>query len=211
MDHAKVNAALGTVHAAQSAQEVAEAYAAWAARYDRETAELGYVLPFLIAAWIGRYVPPGAGPLLDAGCGTGLSGPYLQALGYRDIDGLDLSEEMLAVAAGRKAYRTLTRAALGEPLPWPNGHFEASFATGVFTMGHAPASALYELARITRPGGHVIFTVREQAYFEGGYQAVLADLVRQGIWSAAEDSPWFRCYAVGDPQALVKCFVYTIV
>ena len=32
MDHAKVNAALGTVHAAQSAQEVAEAYAAWAAR-----------------------------------------------------------------------------------------------------------------------------------------------------------------------------------
>ena len=67
MDHAKVNAALGTVHAAQSAQEVAEAYAAWAARYDRETAELGYVLPFLIAAWIGRYVPPGAGPLLDAG------------------------------------------------------------------------------------------------------------------------------------------------
>ena len=60
---------------------------------------LGYLLPFLIAAWVARYVPVGEGPLLDAGCGTGLSGPSLKALGYDDIAGLDLSPEMLSVAA----------------------------------------------------------------------------------------------------------------
>ena len=54
-------------------------------------AAIGYYLPFQITAWVARYVPAGEGPLLDAGCGTGLSGPALKALGYNDIAGLDLS------------------------------------------------------------------------------------------------------------------------
>ena len=64
------------VYAAKTPDELAAGYAAWAATYDSETAALGYSLPFLIAAWVARYVPAGEGPLLDAGCGTGLSGPY---------------------------------------------------------------------------------------------------------------------------------------
>jgi hypothetical protein len=54
---------------------------------------------------------------------------------------LDLSDDMLAMAGGRGAYRSLTRAALGGPLPWPDGHLAAFFCTGVFTHGHAPASS----------------------------------------------------------------------
>ena len=85
MEHDKANAALETVYAARSSQELVQSYADWAVTYDGETAALGYLLPFLITAWVARYVPRGDGPLLDVGCGTGLSGPSLKGLGYDDL------------------------------------------------------------------------------------------------------------------------------
>lgn len=206
----KANAALEQVYTAKDPEALGEAYAAWAATYDSETASLGYLLPFLIAAWVARYVPAGEGPLLDAGCGTGLSGPSLKALGYRDIAGLDLSPDMLKIAGGRGAYDDLKEAALGGPLPWPDGHFRAFFSTGVFTISHAPASGLHELARITRAGGHAIFTVRDQVFASGGFQAVFDELEQAKRWRPVEESPWFRCYAIAEPEALVKTFVFEI-
>ena len=207
MDTDKAHVALDSVYGAGSPDALGDAYAAWAASYDSETASLGYLLPFLIAAWVTRYVPAGEGPLLDAGCGTGLTGPQLRALGYHDLVGLDLSDDMLKVAAGRQAYGELKKAMLGGPLPWPDRHFRAFFSTGVFTIGHAPASGLHELVRITKSGGHAIFTVRDQVLDKGGFRNVFAELERAGKWRPLEESPWFRCYAIADPDALVKTFV----
>ena len=93
--------ALEDVYAARSPDELALAYADWSASYDRETLALGYALPLVVTGWLARRVPKGDGPILDAGCGTGLSGPYLKALGYDRLEGLDFSSDMLAVAAGR--------------------------------------------------------------------------------------------------------------
>lgn len=206
----KAAASLDSVYTADDPRALSTAYDTWAATYDSETAALGYLLPFLIAAWVARYVPAGDGPLLDAGCGTGLSGPSIKTLGYGDLAGLDLSEEMLSIARGRNAYGELKQATLGETLPWPDGHFRAFFSTGVFTIGHAPASGFYELARITRSGGHAIFTVRDQVFEAGGFRDVFADLERRKAWRQVEESPWFRCYAVAEPDAVVKAFVFEI-
>lgn len=206
----KANEALGSVYSADSPQAVAKAYADWAASYDSETAALGYLLPFLITAWVARHVPAGDGPLLDAGCGTGLTGPQMKALGYDNLAGLDLSNEMLTIAAGRGSYNDLKQATLGERLPWPNDYFRAFFSTGVFTMGHAPASGLRDLVRITRRGGHAVFTVRDQVFEKGGFQAVFDELERDGRWRLIEQSPWFRCYAVAEPEAQVKTFVFEV-
>ena len=206
----KANEALDSVYSADSPQAVAKAYADWAASYDSETASLGYLLPFLITAWVARHVPAGEGPLLDAGCGTGLTGPQMTALGYNDLAGLDLSSEMLTIAAGRGSYNDLKQAALGERLPWPDDYFRAFFSTGVFTMGHAPASGLRDLVRITRKGGHAVFTVRDQVFEKGGFQAVFDELERDGRWRLIEQSPWFRCYAVAEPEARVKTFVFEV-
>lgn len=210
MDLDKANAALDMVYSASTPEELSAAYAAWAATYDGETAALGYCLPFLITSWVTRHVPAGEGPLLDAGCGTGLSGPCLKALGYGDIEGLDLSSDMLAIAGSRGAYRTLKQAELGGPLPWPDGHFRAFFSIGVFTISHAPASGLHELVRITARGGHAIFTVRDQVLDSGGFRPVIDELRQAGKWRPVEESDWFRAYAVADPDALVKTFVFEV-
>jgi predicted TPR repeat methyltransferase len=206
----KANAALDSVYGADTPESLAQAYAAWAATYDSETASLGYLLPFLITAWVARYVPAGEGLLLDAGCGTGLSGPSLKALGYRDIAGLDLSDDMLKIAGSRNAYGELKQAMLGGPLPWPDGYFRAFFSTGVFTISHAPASGLHDLVRITKKGGHAIFTVRDQVFESGGFQAVFDELTTANKWQLVEQSPWFRCYAIAEPDALVKTFVFEV-
>jgi predicted TPR repeat methyltransferase len=202
--------ALEEVYAASSAGELASAYAKWSSDYDRETIELGYCLPFVITGWVARYVPMGGGPLLDAGCGTGLSGPYLRALGYDAIEGLDFSEEMLGLARQRNAYRVLKRATLGETLPWTDNHFVAFLSTGVFTEGHAPASGLEELVRITRPGGHAIFTVRDSVLDEGGFRDVFEWLEKAGHWRPMEESPSFRAFAIAEPDVLVKAFAFEI-
>lgn len=202
--------ALEQVYAARSAEELSAAYAAWAAGYDRDTLQAGYCLPFQVLAWVARHVGPEMGPVLDAGCGTGLSGPYLKALGYRRIEGLDLSEEMLRVAGSRGVYDNLKRATLGETLPWMDNHFAAFLSTGVFTEGHAPASSLAELCRITRPGGFAVFTVRDKIFDDGGFATTIAELTDRGVWRPIEQSTPFRAFALDEPDVLVTAFVFEV-
>ena len=45
--------------------------------------------------------------ILDYGCGTGLSGYALQAVGFENIDGLDISQEMVRLAEKKLIYRSL--------------------------------------------------------------------------------------------------------
>lgn len=61
-------------------------------------------------AWIQKYAPAtDFKKLLDIGCGTGTMALLLQQAGY-DVSGIDLSEEMLAVASARMA-------AMGQEIP----------------------------------------------------------------------------------------------
>lgn len=202
--------ALEQVYAATNPDELAKAYAAWAASYDRETAELGYCLPFLITGWLARHLPAGQGPVLDAGCGTGLTGPYLKALGYEPVEGFDMSSDMLAIAGSRGAYAGLKQGTLGEGLPFEDGRFAAFVSAGVFTAGHAPAAGLDDLVRITRPGGFAVFTVRDILVDSAGFQAVFDRLERAGRWRPVERSPAYRAFALAEPEVLVHTFVFEV-
>jgi SAM-dependent methyltransferase len=202
--------ALGRVYAARNTRELASAYAEWAAGYDRETAARGYLLPFLVTAFVARHVPKNESPILDAGCGTGLSGPSLAALGYPEIEGLDFSREMLQVAASRGVYKRLAVGMLGDDLPFHDDYFAACVSAGVFTEGHAPASSFRELARITRPGGHVVATVRDTVLASGGFRQMFNELEKGRRWQVIEESPAFRAFAVSEPEVTVRCFVFRV-
>ena len=178
--------------------------------YDRETMQLGYCLPFMVTAWLARYVPRGAGPVLDAGCGTGLSGPMVRALGYERVEGLDLSEDMLRLAAARGAYADLKQAELGQTLPWPDRYFSAFFSTGVFTEGHAPASGLDELVRITRKGGHAIVTVRDILLERLGFREEIRRARARGPLAAGRGKRAFSRLRPGEPETLIKAFVFEV-
>ena len=164
----------------------------------------------MIAGWVARYVKPADGPVLDAGCGTGLTGPYLKALGYDEIHGLDFSPKMIDIARSRKCYQILKPARLGGSLPWEDGTFAAVYSTGVFTEGHAPASSFDDLVRITRKGGFIIVTVRDTVFERDGFAQKFADLEMSGHWIPVETSDPFRAFAIAEPEVLVNTFVFKV-
>ena len=164
---------LGSVYDAKAPEEVAALYDGWAESYDADMASAGYRHPSIGLALLARHAPRGAGHVLDAGCGTGLLGDWLGILGFAPVDGLDLSEGMLAVARGKGAYAALHRLALGGPLPFPDDHFAAVISTGVFTTGHVGAEGLPELVRIVRPGGVLVLTAKTTLW-DGGFAAAVA-------------------------------------
>lgn len=163
---------LGAVYGAQAPDEVAAAYDAWADSYEAEMRAAGYRHPAIALALLARYLPRGARPLLDAGAGTGLAGEWLGLLGWPEVEALDLSAGMLAVAARKGVYTRLHRLALGGPLPFPDGHFPGIVSTGVFTTGHVGPEALPELIRICVPGGVIVMTVKTTLW-DGGFRAAL--------------------------------------
>jgi len=181
-------------------------YDDWAAKYDADNAALGFRLPPLAAGLAARYVPRGATPILDAGAGTGQVGMALAVLGYTDITGIDLSTRMLRVARATGAYAATRQQTLGKPLAFPDGHFAASLCIGSFGPGHAPPDSLTELARITRPGGYVIFNVVEHSWKDQGFPALIDRLTAAGTWTVEEDTGPFRPYTIGEPDLLTRMF-----
>jgi predicted TPR repeat methyltransferase len=202
----------GRVYGAKSNEELKQKYDAWAADYDRDVESVRYSLPALAAGLFGRYVAPDAGEILDAGCGTGLLGDPLHLLGYQALTGIDLSHEMLARAEARGVYKELHAMDLGARLDFADDRFAASTALGVLTPGHAPPTALDEMLRVTRPGGHLIFTVSRPAFEEGGFKAHMAAIDAKGLWEARETTPSFRAIPGSKTEGDLECrfFVYRV-
>ena len=190
MADAKHDGHLGTVYAATDPAEVASAYDKWAETYDTEMAQAGYRHPSVCLALLARYLPKGAAPLLDAGVGTGMIGDWLGIAGYPVVEGLDISEGMLAVAARKGNYRILHRAVLGQDLPFADGHFAGIVSTGVFTTGHVGAEALPGLLRICRAGAVMVITVKDTVW-EANFAAALSMLQTEGrIQMLDETAPY---------------------
>ena len=202
--------ALAGVFGARSVGELEARYDAWASTYDAENAAAGFRLPTLVAGFVARYVTAGGDPVLDAGCGTGLAGDSLRILGYRNLVGIDLSQQMLAAAARLEVYAALHRMTLGEHLDFPDRHFAASVAAGVFTEGHAPHSSFDELIRVTRPGGHLVFNVRDDIYERDGFREKQDSLVAAGRWRLMEMSERFRPFIVKEAGVVARIFVYRV-
>ena len=112
-----------------------------------------------LAAAVGRAARPGD-RVLDLGCATGELARTLAAAGY-GVTGCDISREMLTRAAAREgggpAWVQLAPA--WRTLPFSDGAFGAVVASSVLEYVPDPAAVLRECARVTRPGGAILYTV----------------------------------------------------
>lgn len=149
------------------------------------------------------------GRILDAGAGTGLLGSALAEHGFTRLDALDLSPAMLREAEAKGLYATLVEGRLGDPLPYETDAFDAVVACGVLTTGHAPASCLAELVRITRPGGHVIFTLRSD-HVPPGFDEEIAALRDAGRWELLERGKPFQAMPTSEPDVLVRVWAFLV-
>jgi predicted TPR repeat methyltransferase len=194
---------------ARDLDELRREYDRIAAAYDDELVDgLGWVTPGLVAETVSRLVPTEA-KVLDAGAGTGLLGIALADAGFEDVDALDISPGMLAQAALKGVYGDLREGRLGEPLDWRDGTYDAVVAAGVLTVGHAPASCLDELVRITRRGGHVIFTLRSDEV-PPGFDEKIDELEAAARWQLVDRSEEYQALPHGHPEVLLRVWSFRV-
>lgn len=180
-------ARLGAVYQAVCTDDVAKVYDSWAEKYDDDMSLAGYRHPAISLAILARHVPKGAGPLLDAGAGTGLIGEWLAITGYSNVDALDISAGMLAVAERKGVYKGLHKAALGSTLPFRDDQFAAIISAGVFTSGHVGIEGLDDLLRICAPGGTIVLTVKD-VLWQASFSGRIAELEAAGRLTLVDDT-----------------------
>ncbi|XP_064231728.1 methyltransferase-like protein 27 isoform X4 [Aotus nancymaae] len=110
----------------------------------------------------------------------------LQAQGFFQLHGVDGSPEMLKQARARGLYQCLRLCTLGqEPLPSPEGTFDAVLIVGALSDGQVPCSVIPELLRVTKPGGLVCLTTRTNSsnlQYKEALEATLDRLEQAGAW-----------------------------
>ena len=170
---------LDKIYSADSA-DLRPFYAQWAQSYDQEVGENGYVTPLRIAEALARHVKDLSIPILDYGCGTGVSGQAFQEAGFLTIDGVDISAEMLEVAAQKKIYRRLEVFA---PESGPNvklGAYSIIAAVGVIGAGAAPLAVLDKMLALLAPKGLLVFSFNDHTLEDPAYDGLVEDYVNQG-------------------------------
>lgn len=168
---------------ATTTEEVRDAYNLWAASYDENLLEdLDYVMPKRAADALSAIAEDKSTQILDVGCGTGLSGKALMSVGFTNIDGCDISTEMLRRAQDLGIYGTLMEANLvAPPIAVETNAYDAATAIGVFSHGHLDVNATEEVIRVVKPGGPIVMTTNDHFEDDGKMRSKLDQLDQQGV------------------------------
>jgi predicted TPR repeat methyltransferase len=181
--------------------------------YDETFDEWGYIGPETAAAILKNYVPTDS-RVLDAACGSGLTGSAMKTLGYTRIDGIDISPRLLEIAERTGAYQQLGRVDMQQfPFPFSDGQYDAVMFIGALTYFETN-EVLRELCRIVRSGGHVVFSQRDDIMRDRSYGKQLDALERDGVWRrvfGTEPMPYLPNHPEYGTSIKVQYFVYEVV
>ena len=180
--------------------ENAAVYDNWAQDYDAQLAGWGYEAPAhgarLLAGHLDRFY---RGRLFDCGCGTGLTGKALRDAGARgELIGFDASAASLEVARAKGVYDRLEEADLNAALALDDDSIDGVLCCGVLT--YIEAEPLFrEWIRVTRPGGVLVFTSRNDLHFQRDYPGIFDRLQDERAWVRVHLSEAMP-YLPGNPE-----------
>lgn len=116
---------------------------------------------------------PEGGRVLDVGCGFGtLLARLAGRAGYRA--GVELSAT--AAEAAARVADEVANLALTAPLPFPPASFDVVVCADVLEHLPDPGAALASVARLCRPGGAVVVSVPNVAYWQARLRLL------RGVW-----------------------------
>ena len=157
-----------------------ELYASWASTYDNEVQKNGYVTPERVAKALKDIVTNQSEVILDYGCGTGLSGSALQAVGFTNIDGLDVSQEMVTLAEKKSIYKKLTVFDPSTKIPVHADQYKIITAIGVIGAGAAPLEVFDNLFSLLPPSGLFAFSFNDHTLSDPNYERKVKQCLSSG-------------------------------
>ena len=163
-----------------------ELYAQWASTYDKTFIEDNkYVYPAKIAGVLAKHMPADRSfSVIDIGCGTGAVGEEIAKIRPNSvIEGVDISPEMLAVAAskqredGNKVYEDLHEADLTSTIYFAANYFDFFVSAGTFTIGHLGAYELIDAISVCRSGATIVAGVNAQHWEDNDFGSAITEAV----------------------------------
>ena len=172
---------LDKVYTLDTIKDVADFYDGWATGYEDELAENGYATPARCARAMADHCIDRSAPIAEFGCGTGLGGLALKALGFTCIDGFDRSSEMLDRARPKGGYRALAPIDLSQPLDIAPGTYINAAAIGVLNPNYLPPSVIDEIVGILPSGGCFVFSINDHAIADGSLETRVLELTEYNV------------------------------
>ena len=169
-------------------QDTLSMYGDWAATYDQTMKDHDYQSPRRIVEALQRHCADKSIAIFDVGCGTGLSGMALATAGFTQIDGSDVSPEMIEIARQLDGvYRRLTCVTLDDPFPFATGAYHVITAMGVIADKHAPPQTIGQLLYKLGSGGLLIFSLNNHTLENPDYLQACHDAVTHGVADILEE------------------------
>ncbi len=177
-DSNKARRNLQRARAITGSDDARSVYAQWAASYDRDVfSTLRVTGTDTIADLLYDHTGDiGVARVLDAGCGTGAVAARLKAHGFDQIDGVDLSPEMLKIADAKQLYRTLVEADLNQPLDLPHSPYTAIVSAGTFTTGHVGADGFHNLFAHLQANGLMACIIANPVWQRDRFDALIDNM-----------------------------------
>ncbi|XP_072024758.1 methyltransferase-like protein 27 [Amphiura filiformis] len=173
----------------QTEEGIKQFYDEWASTYVKDMAEEGYPAPRRAAETMAKLLTNKDAEIMDMACGTGLVAHELTKLGFKNIDGVDISTESLKFSKERGIYRRLICSRIGtNKLDIQDDSYDGLVLCGALGSGHLNLECLPQLIRIVKPGGPIILDVDSESkdtvdtFKDGKFEADLEALVRKGLW-----------------------------
>lgn len=141
----------------------------FSANYDRSMiGELGYRAPAILRQLTDMLLPalPASLDILDLGCGTGLAGEAFRDIARR-MDGVDLSPEMIRLAAQKRIYDELTQGDIESFLDGQAREYDLLLGADTLVYFGDLAPVFRGVYRHLRPNGFFLFTAEKRE--EPGY------------------------------------------
>ena len=175
------------IYKLKTTDEVMRYYDEWGIKnkYDQDMVEWNYTGPKECVDVFKKYTKDKNIKIFDAGCGTGLVGLELKKFGYKNYDGVDLSQKLLDLVP-KNLYKKLIKADLNKKIQSEDNSYDAVMCVGTFTFGHVKANALEEFIRITKNNGLICFTINEGIYEEYGFDKKINELNEKKLWQMKE-------------------------
>jgi len=144
-----------------SKEKVLDWYAGKASQYDANLASMEAKGPARTAQNLANLVPEKERSelrILDVGAGTGRIGEELQKLGFRIIDAIDPSKELMDVLRSKKIYDNVWVEYFGGEASnfIQDSSYDAVVISGGFSQCHLPVSCLDDILRILKSGGYFV-------------------------------------------------------